>query len=172
MLDKLGAATPKTEKRIFKSYDKMVTKYENNEPLNVRLQKSKELKKEKAVLEKKTGAANKLQGAFKRYRNSKKTYIVTVLLFSPTPATPKQKPYKGVYLIKEAQYEVKAPQRFPEELVRVLVKVYEDRKLYMRGFNILLTDESFTDFIDNQQSSGMCAFKFLDYVTLKDDGKK
>ena len=38
------------------------------------------------------------------------------------PATTKQKPYKGVYLMKEAQYEVKAPNPFPQDLYKVLVK--------------------------------------------------
>ena len=42
----------------------------------------------------------------------------------------------------------------------------------MKGFNILLTDKRFKSFIDNQQSSGMCDFKFLDYDTLEDGGKK
>ena len=47
MVDKLRAITPKTEKRIFKQYDTLISKYENNEPLNVRVQKAKELKAQK-----------------------------------------------------------------------------------------------------------------------------
>jgi Skp family chaperone for outer membrane proteins len=47
MADKLRTTTPKTEKRVFKQYEKLVSKYENNEPLAVRMQKAKEVRKEK-----------------------------------------------------------------------------------------------------------------------------
>jgi len=62
MIDKLRAITPKTEKRIFKQYDKLISKYENNEPLNVRMQKAKELKAQK------TSAVSKIQAAYRRKR--------------------------------------------------------------------------------------------------------
>ena len=62
MIDKLRAITPKTEKGLFKQYDKLISKYEDNEPLNVRMQKAKELKA------KKTSAVSKLQAAYKRKR--------------------------------------------------------------------------------------------------------
>ena len=169
MADKLRTITPKTEKRVFKQYEKLISKYENNEPLNVRMQKSKEAKKEKVA------QASRLQRAFRAYRAQKqrlKSYLVNVLLFSHKPAHPKQKPYKGVYLIKEAQYEVKVNKQFPEELVKVLVKVDEDKPLFTKGFDILMTDENFKDFINNQVSAGVTAFKFLSYDSLKDGGKK
>jgi len=172
MADKLRTMTPKTEKRIIKQYNKLVSKYENNEPLNVRMHKAKEVRKEKLVQEKRSGAANKLQQAFKRVLSSRKTYLVDVLLFSPSPAHPKQKPYKGVYLIKEVQYEVKAPSPFPEELVKVFVEVNKDRRLFKKGINILMTNENFKDFMNNAVSSGVCALKFLSADSLEDGGKR
>ena len=66
MVDKLRAITPKTEKRIFKQYDKLISKYENNEPLNVRMQKAKELKAQK------TSAVSKIQAAYRRKKKDKK----------------------------------------------------------------------------------------------------
>ena len=42
MIDKLRAITPKTEKRVLKQFDKLIAKYENKEPLNVRMQQAKE----------------------------------------------------------------------------------------------------------------------------------
>ena len=82
MADKLRTITPKTEKRVFKQYDKLVSKYENNEPLNVRMQKAKEVRKEKVAQEKRSGAASRLQRAFKRVLSSRKAFLVNVLLFS------------------------------------------------------------------------------------------
>ena len=71
----------------------------------------------KVALENNTAAA-KIQKLFKSFTKSKKrtTYLVDVLLFSSAPAHPKQKSYKGAYLIMEAQYEVKAPNPFPQDI--------------------------------------------------------
>ena len=67
---------------------KLVSKYENNEPLNVRMQKSKEARKEKVA------QASRLQRAFrahKAHKQSLKSYLVNVLLFSDKKAYPSQK---------------------------------------------------------------------------------
>ena len=116
MIDKLRAITPKTEKRIFKQYDKLISKYENNEPLNVRMQKAKELKAQK------TSAVSKIQAAFRRKRKGQKTYLLNVLLFASIKQYPNQKPYKGLYMISEKQFEVQAPSKFPEQTVKVLIR--------------------------------------------------
>ena len=71
MIDKLNTINPKSEKRILKQYDKLVAKYEKNEPLNIRMQKAKEAKKE---AQKKAGAVVKIQGAYRRKLKGRKTY--------------------------------------------------------------------------------------------------
>lgn len=78
MIDKLRAITPKTEKRIFKQYDKLISKYENNEPLNVRMQKAKELKAQK------TSAVSKIQAAYRRKKKAQQTFIFSMFYFLPT----------------------------------------------------------------------------------------
>ena len=170
MADKLRAMTPKTEKRVFKQYEKLVSKYENNEPLAVRMQKAKEVRKEKAAQEKRGGAASRLQQAFKRFRSSKKTYLVNVLLFSDKREHSNIKAYKGVYLLKEAQYEVRAPKPFPEELVKVFIKKDEQPKLFKKAFNILMTDKHFAKLIQNKPGYAIVV-KFLSYDSLEDGGR-
>ena len=161
MIDKLRAITPKTEKRIFKQYDKLISKYEDNEPLNVRMQKAKELKAQK------TSAVSKIQAAYRRKRKEQKTYLVNVLLFADKKAYPKQKPYKGFYLIAEKQFEVKAPSPFPEQLVKVFIKNLDD--LWSKGFAILRTSKEFMKFIYNKPGY-VVGFKILSYESLVDDG--
>ena len=148
MIDKLRAITPKTEKRVLKQFDKLIAKYENKEPLNVRMQQAKEAR----ILSKKQA-----------------TYQVYVSLYSDEKRFPKQKPYKGVYHICDKQFEVKAPNPFPKELLKVLVN--HRMPLWTKGFNILKTSEDFLKFIHNKPEY-IKAFKFLSYDTLADDGKK
>ena len=102
---------------------KLVAKNEHKEPVHIRMKATREKNIEKKVAKKNTAAA-KIQKLFKSFTKSKQitTYLVDVLLFSDAPAHSKQKPYKGVYLIKEAQYEVIAPNPFPQDLFKVLVK--------------------------------------------------
>ena len=161
MIDKLRAITPKTEKRIFKQYDKLISKYENNEPLNVRMQKAKELKAQK------TSAVSKIQAAYRRKKKGQKTYLVSVLLFSDKKAHPNQKPYKGLYMIAEKQFEVQAPSKFPEQIVKVLIR--NDAPLWKVGFPILRTSKEFMKFIHNKPGY-VVAFKILSYESLVDDG--
>ena len=126
---------------------------------------------EKKVAVKKNTAAGKIQKLFKSFTKSKysATYLVDVLLFNTTPAHPKQKPYKGVYLIKEAQYEVKAPNPFPQDIYKVLIKEDRKPKEYKKGWNILLTNKDFKELI-TKQPGYIHAFKFLSYETLNDTG--
>ena len=112
-----------TKNRTLKRYEKLVAKYEHKEPVNIRMKATREKNIEKKVAVKKNTAAGKIQKLFKSFTQSKKitTYLVDVLLFSDVPAHPKQKPYKGYYLIKEAQYEVRAPNPFPQDIYKVLL---------------------------------------------------
>ena len=92
------------------------------------------------------------------------------MLFGSTRAHPKQKPYKGVYRIKEAQYEVKAPNPFPQDIYKVLIKEDGKPTEYKKGFNILYTNKDFKELI-TKQPGYIHAFKFLSYDTLNDTGK-
>jgi hypothetical protein len=116
MIDKLRSVTDKTQKRTLKQFDKLVERYKNNEPLNIRMQKSKEAR----LL--KTTAANRIQQAFRNRTVRREPYQITVLLFSDQKEGSTSKPYKGVYLIAEKQFDVLAPSPFPEDIVKVLIK--------------------------------------------------
>ena len=107
-----------------KQYDKMIQKYQQIEPRNVRMKATKATNIGKKVVVKKNHAAKKTQKLFKRFFKSKyaATYLVDVLLFSAKPAHPKQKPYKGVYLMAEQQNEVRAPNPFPQDIYKQLIR--------------------------------------------------
>ena len=106
MIMKLKAADPKVRdanpnsfKNVFQKCDKLVSKCENLEPLNVRMGQAKKVRQERIVQEnKRVGAVSRLQQAYRRRLKSKKTYLVNVLLFSNEEQFKKQKPYKGFYL--------------------------------------------------------------------------
>ena len=124
MLLQLRTIDPWTKKKTLKRYEKLVAKYEHKEPVHIRMKATREKNVEKKVAVKKNTAAAKIQKLFKSFTKSKNesTYLVDVLLFSANRGYPKQKSYKGVYLIKEAQYEVKAPNPFPQDIYKILIK--------------------------------------------------
>ena len=129
---------------------------------------------EKKVIVKKTHAANKIQKLFKNFFKSKysATYLVDVLLFSSTKAHPKQKPYKGLYLIKEWQLEVKAPNPFPQDIYKLLIRSDKNNVEFKKGMRILMTDKNSKEWIENKASSGLSGFKIRSYETLGDTGKE
>ena len=94
-----------------------------------------------------------------------------MLLFSDKREHSYIKAYKGVYLLKEAQYEVRAPKPFPEELIRILIKKDEQPKLFKKAFNILMTDKNFAKLIQNKPGY-VIAVKFLSYDSLEDKDEK
>ncbi len=96
MILKLRTIQASTKNKVLKQYDKLIKKYENNEPLNVRMKVNQEKNTEKRVVVKKPNAAGKIQKLFKSFIKSKysATYLVDVLLFGDAPAHPKQKPNK------------------------------------------------------------------------------
>ena len=85
---------------------------------------NKEKNTEKRVVVKKTNAAGKIQKLFKSFIKSKyaASYLVDVLLYSANPANPQQKPYKGVYLMDKQHLDVRAPNPFPQDIYKVLIK--------------------------------------------------
>ena len=124
MLLQLRTIDPWTKKRTLKRYEKLVAKYEHKEPVHIRMKATREKNIEKKVAVKNNTAAAKIQKLFKSFTKSKKitTYLVDVLLFSANRGYLKQKAYKGVYLIMEAQYEVKAPNPVPQDIYKQLIK--------------------------------------------------
>ena len=145
MLLQLRTIDPWTKKRTLKRYEKLVAKYEHKEPVHIRMKATREKNIEKVAVKKNTAAA-KIQKLFKSFTKSKKitSYLVDVLLFGSTRAHPKQKPYKGVYLIKEWQLEVKAPNPFPQDIYKQLVK-YDQRTEFRKGKIILDTNSDFKE---------------------------
>ena len=103
-----------------KQYDKLIQKYQQNEPLNVRMQVNKAANIETKIV-KKTSAADKIRKLLKGFFNKKysTTYQIDVLLFSPVKLHEKHKPYKGVYLIGTGPiHEVQAPKAFPPDIYK------------------------------------------------------
>ena len=93
MIIKLRTIQPSDKNKTMKQYEKLINKYQHIEPLNVRMNATKTKNVEKKVVVKKTNAANKIQKLLKSFFKSKyaATYLVDVLLFSSSPALPKQK---------------------------------------------------------------------------------
>ena len=120
MIIKLRTIQPSTQNKIMKQYDKMIQKYQQNEPLNVRMKVNKTINIEKKVVIKKTKAADKIRKIFKGFFNKKysTTYLIDALLLNPLKLHDKHKPYKGVYLIGTGpiQLEVQAPKSFPPDI--------------------------------------------------------
>ena len=125
MITKLRTIQPSDNNKTMKQYDKLINKYQHIEPLNVRMNATKTKNVEKKVVVKKTNAAHKIQNLFKSFFKSKyaATYLVDVLLFSSSPEHPKEKPYKGVYLMAEQQNEVRAPNPFPQDIYKQLIRL-------------------------------------------------
>ena len=162
-----------TKNRTLKRYEKLVAKYEHKEPVNIRMKATREKNIEKKVAVKKNTAAGKIQKLFKSFTKSKTstTYLVDVLLFSANRGYPKQKAYKGVYLIMEAQYEVKAPNPFPQDIYKQLIKRDVQKKEFKKGKTILETNEDYVEWEAMHPSAAdIYAFKFLSYDTLADTG--
>ena len=67
MIINLRTIRPSTKIKTMKQYDKMIQKYQENEPLNVRMKATKATNIEKKVLVKKHHAADKIQKLFKRF---------------------------------------------------------------------------------------------------------
>ena len=86
--------------------------------------------------------------------------MINVLLFSDQKEGTKIKPYKGVYLIAEKQFEVLAPSPFPEDIVKVLIKSSDPK--WRKGFNILRTSEEFIKYIQKKPGY-VVAFKILSH---------
>ena len=120
MIMNLRTMRPSTKNKTMKQYDKLIEKYQHNEPLNVRMKATKTTNIEKKVGVKKTNAADKIRKLYKGFFNKKyaTTYLIDVLLFSPVKLHDKHKPYKGVYLIGTGpiQFEVRAPKLFPPDI--------------------------------------------------------
>ena len=174
MILQLRTIDARTKNRTLKRYEKLVAKYEHKEPVHIRMKATREKNIEKKVAVKKNTAAGKIQKLLKSFTKSKTstTYLVDVLLFSSTRAHPKQKPYKGVYLIKEEQYQVKAPNPFPQDIYQKLIKRDQQKSEYKKGLNRLRTNSDFGEWLDLHPSGDLYAFKFLSYHTLNDTGKK
>jgi hypothetical protein len=170
MILKLRTITPKTKNKILNQYEKLITKYSKNEPLNVRIKNTKE----KKVQVKKSNAASKIQKLFQQLLNSKysTTYLIDVLLFSPAPLHEKHKPYKGVYLIGTGpkQIEVKAPKPFPQDIYRELIKNTQKRE-FKKGMNIFMTNKDFKETWQHKPGY-IVAFKILSYETIGDTDKE
>ena len=163
-----------TKNRTIKRYEKLVAKYEHKEPVHIRMKATREKNIEKKVAVKKNTAAAKIQKLFQSFTKSDKitTYLVDVLLFSSNRGYPKQKSYKGVYQIKEEQYQVKAPNPFPQDIYQQLIK-RDQRELFIKGKRILETNKDYLHWRGMHPSAtDIYAFKFLSYDTLADTGKK
>ena len=72
MIIKLRTIQPSTQKKIMKQYDKLIQKYQQNEPLNVRMKVNKATNVEKKTVIKKTNAADKIR---KKYSKDPSTKI-------------------------------------------------------------------------------------------------
>ena len=123
MIIKLRTIQPSTQKKIMKQYDKLIQKYQQNEPLNVRMKVNNATNIEKKIVIKKTKAADKIRKILKGFFNKKysTTYLIDVFLFSPVKLHDKHNPYKGVYLIGTGptQLEVQAPKSFPPDIYNI-----------------------------------------------------
>ena len=60
MIITLRTIQPSTRNKTMKQYEKLINKYEQNEPLNVRMKVNKEKNIEKKVIVKKTNAADQI----------------------------------------------------------------------------------------------------------------
>ena len=69
MIIKLRTIQPSTSNKTMKQYEKLISKYEQNEPLNVRMEVNKEKNIEKKVIVKTTNAADKIRKQFKSFFN-------------------------------------------------------------------------------------------------------
>ena len=80
MILKLRTIQTSTKNKILTPYDKLVKQYENNEPLNVRMNVNKEKNTEQRVVVKTTNAAGKNQKLVKSFFKSKyaASYLVDV----------------------------------------------------------------------------------------------
>ena len=67
MIIKLRTIQPSDKIKTMKQYDKLINKYQQIEPLNVRMQATKTKNVEKKVVVKKTNAANKIQKLYKSF---------------------------------------------------------------------------------------------------------
>ena len=143
MLLQLRTIDPCTKTKTLKRYEKLVAKYEHKEPVHIRMKATREKNIEKKAAVQKNTAAGKIQKLFKSFTKSKNitNYFVDVLLFSSTRAHPKQKPYKGVYLIKEWHLEVKAPNPFPQDIYKLLIRSDKNNLKFKKGMRILMTDK-------------------------------
>ena len=75
MILKLRTIQPSTQNKIMKQYDKLIQKYQQNEPLNVRMKVNKERNIEKKIVIKKTSAADKIRKQFKSLFNTKNVQL-------------------------------------------------------------------------------------------------
>ena len=150
MITKLRTIQPSDKNKTMKQYEKLINKYQQIEPLNVRMKATTTKNIENKVVVKKTNAANKIQKLFKSFYTSKyaATYLVDVLLFSAKPAHPKQKPYKGVYLMAEQQNEVRAPNPFPQDINKQLIRVDQQKTAFKKGMNIFFNDRQTLQTLD------------------------
>ena len=85
MIIKLRTIQPSTQNKIMKQYDKLIQKYQQNEPLNVRMKVNKERNIEKKVVVKKTNAADKTRKQFKSFFNKKIFNYLSNLCFIVQP---------------------------------------------------------------------------------------
>ena len=72
----------------------------------------------------------------------------------------------------EQQNEVRAPNPFPQDIYKQLIRADNQKKEFKKGMSILMTDKHFKQWINNHVSSGVVAFKILSYETLGDTGKE
>ena len=174
MIINLRTIRPSTKIKTMKQYDKLIQKYQQNEPLNVRMQATKTKNIEKKVVVKKTHAADKIRKLYKGFFNKKyaTTYLIDVLLFSPVKLHEKHKPYKGVYLIGTGpiQLEVQAPKSFPPDIYKTFIK-NDQKKEFKKGINIFMTSKDFKERWGHQPGY-IVAFKIMSAEELGDTGKE
>ena len=160
MIINLRTIRPSTKIKTMKQYEKLINKYQQNEPLNVRMKATKTTNIEKKVVVKKNNAADKIRKLYKGFFNKKyaTTYLIDVLLFSPVKLHEKHKPYKGVYMIGTGpiQFEVRAPKLFPPDIYKAFVK-NEHKKEFKKGINIFMTSKDFKERWGHQP--GYCSFQ-------------
>ena len=74
--------------------------------------------------------------------------------------------------MSEQQLEVKAPNPFPQDIYKLLIRRDQQNVEFKKGMRILMTDKNFKEYIENKASSGLSGFKIRSYETLGDTGKE
>ena len=175
MILQLRTFKPSTRDKTMKQYDKLVAKYQQNEPLNVRMKVNLEKNIEKKVIVKKTSAADKIRKQFKSFFKKKysTTYLIDVLLFRPPDdEKEKRRAYKGVVMLGSGpmQIEVRGPKPFPPDIYKTFISNAQ-KQLFKKGINIFMTNKDFREKWERKPGY-IIAFKVLSAEELGDTGKE